>query len=158
MPYEDLLSSHVIRPHRFNLTETRVRVEEMLALAQRDLQYADGGGLPLDLHYVCAYSVIRVAAELVMLSEGFRPDSAMGKHAAVFRFLSVVQGGHWADDAKRFDRARKIRNELEYERPNVATPEQVDELVERASRFLGEVRDWLRRHHADLLPSAPEHA
>jgi hypothetical protein len=151
MSYDSLLNSHVIREHRFNRREAQVRVEEMLLLSDRDLEYAQAGGLPLDLHYLCAYSVTRVAAELVMLSEGFRPDSAMGKHAAVFRFLGEVDAGRWAVEARFFDKARQIRNELEYERPNVATQAEVDELTGRAAAFLADVRHWLRLRHPELL-------
>lgn len=155
MPYEDLLSGGVIRPHRLNDEEMRVRIEEMLALAERDLGYGEAGGLPSDLHYICAYEAARTAGQTIMLAEGFRPGKAEGNHLAVFHFLQRVDRGRWRDEARLFDQAREKRNTLQYVRPGVATEADVRELAARAHAFLSDVLDWLHLPHPDLLPPPP---
>jgi hypothetical protein len=160
MTYADLLRQRIIRRHQFGLSELRVRVEEMLVLVDRHLEDARATGISLDAHYVFGYAAARVAAEIMMNCEGFRPGHTMGNHAAVFEFLRHLDGGRWLADADYFDHARQTRNVIEYERPNVATQEEVDEIAGRAAQFLAEVRDWLRHNHPDLLPvppSPPEH-
>lgn len=155
MPYDDLLGRGVIRQHRFNEKEMRVRVEEMLALAKRDLECGEATGLPCDLHYICAYEAARTAGQILMLAEGFRPGKTEGNHYAVFHFLQRMDAGRWADEARFFNKAREKRNELQYVRPGSATEVDVQELAARARAFLLDVLDWLRRHHPDLLPLPP---
>lgn len=154
MPYESLLSCGIIRPHRFDQQETRVRVEEMFALIERDLEAATSTGLDPDLHYIFAYSAARTAAEVVMLSEGFRPGRAIGSHAAVFVFLGTVDHQRWQAEAVFFDQARQTRNVLQYQRAGVVGVDEAVGLAERAATFTSDVREWLRRHHPDFYPPA----
>lgn len=132
-----------------------MRVEEMFALIERDLEAAAGAGLDADLHYIFAYSAARTTAELVMLSEGFRPGRTIGNHAAIFVFLGASNNGRWNREAVTFDLARQARNVLQYERPGVVSAADSETLRQHAAAFAREVTDWLRRHHPDFLPPSP---
>lgn len=160
MSYESLLAAGIIRPHRFNNDELRVYIEEMFVVIDRYLEDANASGISFDAHYSFAYAAARVAAEIMMFSEGFRPGTAVGNHAAVFIFLTDMEDGDWAKDAKYFDRARQKRNIIEYRRAGIATESQVQELADVSAVFLVRVRDWLAKHHPELVPnppSPPEH-
>lgn len=160
MPYEPLLKRNVIRPHELDQRQLRKRVEEMLILTQSHLTDAQATGLSVDAHHSFAYGVARVAAELIMLAEGFRPGRAGSNHVNVFIFLRHVAEGRWAVLARRFDRARKKRNVAEYERVGAITETELAEMQQLAEQFLGEVRHWLTKHHPELIPapsSPPEH-
>jgi len=155
MSYESLQHDGIIRRHRFDQDELRVNVEEMLALVAQDLGDAKGSGISLDAHYGFAYNAARVAAEILMLAEGFWPGKAIGNHAAVFMFLGDMEAGDWADEAEFFDDAREKRNVMQYRRAGVATQAEVHEVADAAMRFVSRVRDWLTKHHPELVPDPP---
>ena len=155
MAYEPLLKRNVIRPHELDQRQLRKRVEEMLILTQSHLTDAQASGLSVDAHHGFAYGVARVAAELVMLAEGFRPGRSGSNHVNVFIFLRHVAEGRWAVLARRFDRARKKRNVAEYERAGTVTETELAEMQQLAAAFLGEVSDWLAKHHPELVPDPP---
>lgn len=150
MPYESLLENDVIRLHGLSDAVVGRRILEMSQVLVRHQQDADNSDTSIDGRYNFTYAVARIAAEIVMLAEGYRPGRAWGNHAAVFAFLKTFPDATWQKQAKLFDDARKMRNILEYERANLVTPEDLEELRAQVDRFLYEMKLWLQADHREL--------
>ena len=88
-----MLADDTVRAHGLTATETAKRLQEMEQVARRHLADADAPGLSPDGKHNLAYTAGRVAAEMVMVAEGFRAGRGMGKHVAVFAFLTVAANG-----------------------------------------------------------------
>ena len=81
MTYDALLASDTLRPHALTADETVKRLEEMARVARRHLADADAPGLSPDGKHNLAYTAGRLAAEMVMVAEGFRAGRGMGKQS-----------------------------------------------------------------------------
>ncbi|MEN6544909.1 MAG: hypothetical protein ABFE07_02615 [Armatimonadia bacterium] len=153
MPYESLLRRDVIRAHGLTVEEISKRIVEMFAVIERHLQDVEATDISVDGRYNNTYGAARVAAEIVMMAEGFRPGRAYGNHAAVFAFLRAFPHEAWQMQARLFDEARKKRNILEYERANIVTQTELDTLRTQVERFLYEMKLWLQADHRELQPT-----
>jgi len=149
MSYNDLLAAKAIRSHGLPPNGLRGAALEMLSLVERHLADSEADVISCDARHNLAYAAARVAAEVVMFTEGFRPDRGAGSHAVVFAFLREVEGGRWRTEAVYFDRARKKRNLSEYEKTGLVTELEADELREQARTFSDQVREWVRQRHPD---------
>lgn len=77
-----------------------------------------------------------------MATEGYRRGSGEGQHAIIFDFLARLEGGRYAQQAAYFHRARKLRNETEYERVGIISESLADDVLRQAREFVAEARRW----------------
>jgi hypothetical protein len=147
MTYDALLANDTVRPHGLKPEETTKRLQEMEEVARRHLADAEAPGLSADGKQNLAYTAGRIAAEMVMVAEGFRAGRGMGKHVAVFVFLAVATNGKWSADAEYFDRRRQRRNVSEYEQTGTISPTEAKTVAREARRLLGEVLAWIDESH-----------
>lgn len=143
MSYDALLANDTVRAHGHTAEETARRLREMEQVARRHLADADAPTLSPDAKHNLAYTAGRVAAEMVMVAEGYRAGRGMGKHAAAFVFLGVVAEGKWAAEAGYFDKRRQRRNVSEYEQAGTISPTEADTVVRAAGRLIDEVLAWI---------------
>jgi hypothetical protein len=142
------LANDTVRAHGLTPEERVKRLQEMEAVARRHLIDADTSGLSADGKHNIAYTAARVAAEMVMVAEGFRAGRRTGKHASVFAFLAAVDEGRWSAEARYFDRCRRRRNISEYEQAHTVSPTEADAVAQEAERLLGEVLEWVGEAHS----------
>ena len=147
MSYEDLVGSETIRPHGLTPEQQARRLAEMLSLARQHLADAAQTAISRDARYSLAYAAARVAAEAVMLAEGYRPGRGPGGHAAVFTFLRRVDNPQCSAVAAYLDAARRKRNVAEYERPGTVTTHELQELATEAAAFVAAVCAHLAPNH-----------
>jgi len=88
MSYDALRANDTVRVHGHTDEEIAKRLQEMEQVARRHLADAESIGLSPDAKHNLAYTGGRVAAEMVMVAEGFRAGRGMGKH--VERFTSKL--------------------------------------------------------------------
>jgi hypothetical protein len=112
----------------------------MLDLAAQHLRDAAQDVVSLDARYALAYGAVRLAAETVMLVEGYRPGRGPGAHAAVFAFLRHTSDDDWSGAAAYYDAVRRKRNVAEYERSGQVTVDELDELLTEAKAFVGSLQ------------------
>jgi len=141
--YDALLASDTVRPHGHTAGEVAQRLQEMEQVARRHLADAEAQALSPDAKHNLAYAAGRVAAEMVLVAEGYRAGRGMGKHAAVFVFLGEAAGGRWSAEAAYFDQRRQRRNVSEYEQSGTISPTEAGTVAREAWRLLGEVAAWL---------------
>jgi hypothetical protein len=151
MPYGDLVSEGRIRPHGMTPEECRQHLAELLTLAELDLFDASIAQRPLDRRQNSAYEAARAVADTVLAAEGYRRAGGDGQHAVLFAFLRLVDGGRFAEAARYFDIARKLRNKSRYEKTGVISEATAIGTIKRAQQFLVEVRAWLAEKHPDLV-------
>ena len=88
MPYERLLKSNRIKPHRANQNE----IKQLLQLATRDLNTAKRNlDEAPDWAYSIAYNSILQAGRALMFFEGYRPRGSE-QHATVVEFVEERLG------------------------------------------------------------------
>ena len=146
--YDALLANDTVRPHGLTAEETAKRLQEMEQVARRHLGDAGAPGLSPDGKHNLAYTAGRIAAEMVMVAEGFRAGRGMGKHAAVFVFLTVAANGRWSAEADYFDKRRQRRNVSEYEQAGTISPTEADTVARASRRLLEEVLKWIEESRA----------
>ena len=103
--------------------------------------------------YVHAYGAALALGAAVGRGAGYRARG-QGHHQTVFEALELV----WPearDRARFFDRCRRKRNRLTYDRPEEVTPEETKELLGDVEGFRDEVLAWMKIHRADALPPPP---
>jgi len=143
MSYDALRTNDTVRAHRHAAEEVVERLQEMEQVARRHLADAEALALSPDARHNLAYSAGRVAAEMVMVAEGFRAGRRMGKHAAVFAFLTVAAGNRWSAEADYFDKRRQRRNASECEQAGSISPTEAETIARAARLLLEEVLAWL---------------
>ena len=151
MPYSDLEREGRIRPHTMTAVECRQHLAELLELAELDLFDASIAQRPLDRRQNSAYEAARAVADAVLAAEGYRRTGGEGQHVVLFVFLQLVDEGHFAEAARYFDIARKLRNKTRYEKAGVVSEATAIGTIQRAQQFLAEARAWLAERHPDLI-------
>lgn len=116
------------------------RVEEALALADRDLAVA-GRVLELDPDwaYAIAYNAMLQAARALLFAEGYRP-AGKNQHVAVVRFVAVRIG---LVEAAGLDRLRRKRHATVYDMAGTIGQSEAEAAVRRAGGFVTLVRGLL---------------
>jgi hypothetical protein len=151
MPYEQLLRSGRIRPHRTN----RQEIAALLGVVTRDLKDAAITALSADRRFATAYNAVLQAATAIMYSEGFRSQN-MGHHATVFEFMREALGPDFCDLADYFDACRRKRNVADCVGVGSVSNTEAEELLREASAFAISDRNWIQEHHSELSEGAPQ--
>lgn len=144
--YERLLREGRIRRHG----RQREEIADLLAVVERDLKDAALSNLSPDRRFAIAYNAVLQMARAVMFSEGYRTHGT-GHHATTFDFLAEALGSKYAELVDYFDDCRRKRSLADYVGVGYASQTEADELLTEAINFAQIARDWIRRHHPDLM-------
>ena len=120
------------------IATSRIEVEQLLRIAERDLGQAATEALHLDTRYALAYNAALQLATVVLRLHGVRVRK-QAFHARTFAELKDRLPEDQRPVAEYFDRARRKRNIAAYQQADVVSETEVDDLIERASAF----RDWV---------------
>lgn len=66
--------------------------------------------------------------------------------------MPMILGAEREDDADYLDRCRRKRNIAEYDRTDVMTGRDAQELIEFTRELRVSVLQWLEQHHPNLVP------
>ena len=103
--------------------------------------------------YVHAYGAALALGAAVVRGVGYRPRGE-GHHATVFEALEFV----WPEARQRarfFDRCRRKRNRMTYDRPEEVPPEEAKDVLDQVEVFREEVLAWMKTHRADAITPPP---
>ncbi len=122
-------------------------IKQLLAIAERDLGQARIDGLHLDTRFSVAYNAALQLATAVLRLHGVRIRKA-GFHQQTFAELKTRLPAGMRNVAEYFDRARRMRNAAAYDRVNVVSEGDVDDLIRQVEIF----RLWVVREveHSNL--------
>lgn len=135
---------------------SKVNAADLLGLVDRDI--ADGSleKISSDGRFEHAYSAMRTLCQLALHAEGYRVHKGQPGHERVIESLKYTLGPEWNDQADYFDLCRRTRNSLMYDRADVVSQTDADELLESAKKLREAVIAWLRSKHTDLVPETLE--
>lgn len=113
-------------------------IKQLLAIAERDIGQARIDSLHLDTRFSLAYNAALQLATAVLRLHGIRIRKA-GFHQQTFAELKTRLPAEMRNVAEYFDRARRKRNAAAYDRVNVVSERDVDDLIEQVGAF----RAWV---------------
>lgn len=146
MTLENLLRTHQLKRHQTNADE----IGRLLEAARRNLQDAGISGLSAVSRFDIAYKAIMQCALLAIMVSGYRPSTDVpGHHATVIQSLPLTMGLS-AERVMVLDALRKKRNLNDYSGAGVSEGE-ADSCARAAETLLGDVIEWLRGSHPELL-------
>jgi uncharacterized protein (UPF0332 family) len=110
MTLEDLLNQGRLKHHKTSERE----IQNLIALARRDIKDAKIIGLSLDRRFACAYNAVLQLATILLYSKGYRPKG-VGHHFTVFQAMKIIMGTDYHAIADYFDSCRSKRNITDYD-------------------------------------------
>lgn len=147
MSFEDLRRSRRLRPHDTSPEEIR----GLLQKARRDLQHARVADDSEDWRFIAAYSAALSLCTIPVAASGYRA-SGPGHHATIIYALSASFGSEAVKLMNYLDDCRELRNEALYEKPGLASVEEVEQLITVVEKLREFVLAWLAEEHPKLLP------
>ncbi|MFO7675172.1 MAG: hypothetical protein R6X12_02475 [bacterium] len=124
-------------------------VRFLLAIADRELGDSRVEGLSVEARFNHAYSAALQSAAAALAACGYRAERS-GYHYRVIDSLRLTVGLD-VRQVERLDRARRKRNLSDYERPDVVSLQEAEEMVKLARDVRRQVQDWLATNHPDFL-------
>ena len=132
MSYSKLLADRKIRRE----PGVKVQVGDQQAAAKRDLEAARKFGSDEEWTFNIAYNAMLLAGRAVMFSEGYRPTTGEGGHAAVIEFLRIRLDPSFRPMLDLMDRMRRQRHRITYEAIETVSPAQIAEALKTAEEFV----------------------
>lgn len=130
----------------------RAEIRQLLAVVDRDLADANVRRLSVDRRFTTAYNAALQLATVVLRASGFRASStSAGHHWVTLAVLPEFMGPEQQARRVFLDSCRRARNQADYDRIDVVSKADVEELLEDTLAFRGETLDWLGREHPELV-------
>jgi uncharacterized protein (UPF0332 family) len=134
-----------LRPHQTSPEQ----IEELFAIADRDLVDARTERLSTDWQFGIAYNAALKLCTILLYAEGFRPEKKLA-HYRTLQALPLILGSEKQADSDYLDTCRSKRNTAEYDLVGCVSPEEATEHIEFASDLRNAVEVWLRKKHPEL--------
>ena len=144
MSLEDWLNDKLIVKHRPSAGE----IANLLHICDRDLEKVQIIELGPDWRLSIAHNAALQAATAALAAAGYRARKE-GQHYYVILSLAFTIN---TDPAiiKQLDKFRQKRNISDYERANLVTEQEAEEMIALAKQLRDDVEQWLRSHHPEL--------
>lgn len=141
MNFDNWLTEGRLRPHQTSKQE----IEDLLAVADRDLADAAIESLSLDRRFLITYDAAITLATIPLYVRGYETHG-QGHHWLIFKALPQVMGEELKELSEYFDLCRTKRNVSTYDRGGQITEKEVEELIAEVHTFRRLVRTWLNRN------------
>jgi len=129
---------------------SRTEIRDLRGVVLRNLADAQITGLSEDGRFSHAYDAARILANVVVRASGFRVKGEGGGHDNTFLALKVAAPA-FEKMAVYFDACRRQRNNFLYERANIVSYTEMEELLWEVSAFSLAGDAWLQKHHPELI-------
>ena len=123
-------------------------IKQLLAIAERDLCQAQMDNLHLDTRFSLAYNAALQLATAALRLHGIRIRKT-GFHQQTLAELRTRLPTAMQGFADFFDRARRKRNAASYDRVNVVSEGEVDDLIDQVGTFRAWVDAEVRRRRGN---------
>ena len=110
-------------------------LKDLLQLVERDLKDSKIDALSPDRRFATAYGAAMNLANYVIRREGYRVAAKAGHHKITFEIAGTLLGQKATQFIKYFDLCRRKRNKVDYDRTDVVSETQVDELIKAVEKF-----------------------
>ena len=149
MSWTQLVAEGRATPH----TTSAQELDDLRALVARDLADAAISGLSADRRFATAYNAVLQIAKMVIVCAGYRVKG-LGHHQTAFEAVELAMGSSVTALVVYFDTCRRKRNMVDYDRANVASETEADEILKEAESFRQLAEAWIATNHPHLQTSS----
>ncbi|MBX3414294.1 MAG: hypothetical protein KF708_16525 [Pirellulales bacterium] len=104
-----------------------------------------------DTRFTTAYGAALLLAKMALACAGYRLDSKLGgHHKTAFDALPYCVGVPVQPLTDYFDLCRRKRNEIDYDRANVASRADADEIIEQTNELRKLIESWIQEKYPAL--------
>ena len=124
-------------------------IEDLLAVAERDLKDSSAVSLSPDWQLAIAYNAALQAATAALYASGYRA----GREAHHYRIIQSLAHTIQAKQnlINQLDKFRKKRNIGGYEAAGRISKQEADEMKKLAKDLYDQIISWLHQNHANLM-------
>jgi hypothetical protein len=128
---------------------SRAEIERLLALADRDIQQSQTPGLGPEWRFDIAYNAALQLATAALAACGFRAER-QNKHLRTIETLAFTVG---VDEptVSLLDRCRRKRHVAIYERVDMISDHEAQEIIKTVLLLRELIAVWLRDQHPNLV-------
>jgi hypothetical protein len=131
---------------------TVAQIQQLLRVVDREISDAQAAGLSADGTFQHAYDAALQLCRIALLASGYRVGKGEGHHKHAIDSLRYTLGRNWCDAADHVERCSRLRGQVPYERIDVVSQQDADDLLDTARRLRTDVVDWLKENHPALVP------
>ena len=127
---------------------TRQEIQNLLALADRDLASCATTGLATDWRFAIAYNSALQSATAALAASGYLAGHEAHHHRVIQSLAFTI--GASGEFVRRFDAFRKKRNISSYEMGGAISEREATEMAALAAELRQQVERWIRRKHQEF--------
>jgi hypothetical protein len=146
MSLEDWANNRWLRQHETSPQE----IADLLAVVDRDIIDA-GRDISADWRFGIAYNGALKLCTILLYASGYRAERD-NNHYRTIDAMQLILGADRRDDVNYLDSCRRKRNIAEYDRTDVVTEGEAEELIEFTRELRAGVLQWLEQNHPELVP------
>jgi hypothetical protein len=139
MKYKRLLDNNLIAEHETSAAE----IKELFAVAERDIKDACLTGLSDDRAFATAYNAGLQLCTIIMAAEGYRTRGS-NHHRTTFDFVEESGIKAISEMAGVFDKFRRKRNDIDYDRTMVVSEKEKKEIISIVTQLKNLIKEWLK--------------
>lgn len=147
MSLQDWANEGKLRTHKTSKAE----IGQLLAVFDRDLTDAQVKTISTDRRFVIAYSAALTVSIVALAASGYRTSGEGHHYWTIQSLASTLQLD--AKTVKKFNKFRQKRNISDYERTDVISEQEVEEMISLARTLRTTIKDWLLKNYPELVES-----
>jgi len=144
---QDWANEGKLRTHKTSKAE----IGQLLAVFDRDLTDAQVKTISTDRRFVIAYSAALTVSIVALAASGYRTSGEGHHYWTIQSLASTLQLD--AKTVKKFNKFRQKRNISDYERTDVISEQEVEEMISLARTLRTTIKDWLLKNYPELVES-----
>jgi hypothetical protein len=144
---QDWLNEGKLRTHKTSKAE----IGQLLAVFDRDLADAQVKTISTDRRFAIAYSAALTVSMPGPAASGYRTSGEGHHYWTIQSLASTLQLD--AKTVKKFNKFRQKRNISDYERTDVISEQEVEEMISLARTLRTTIKDWLLKNYPELVES-----
>ena len=145
MGLEDLYRFGKIQRHKTSAEE----INNLFDVSKRCLEDASQTNISLDLRFISAYQAALAAAEALLYAYGYKAPKG-NYHYMTWEGLRNISDDHIKQTIILFDVARQKRGNAFYDRTDVISETEFDELFREAKAFVVYIKNKIRKQFPGL--------
>src|SRR3972149_4352135 len=138
---EDWLNEGRLRQHKTSKQE----INQLLAVFARDMADAQSTTISIDRRFATAYNAALTVSVAALAASGYRAAGEGHHYWVIQSLVFTLQLGD--ETIEEFNRFRRKRNTIDYERIGAVSEREVQEMLELAKGIQAKLEAWLKKNH-----------
>ncbi len=131
---------------------TMPEIQKLLQVVERERSDARAQGISVDGKFEHAYTAALQLCVLALHAAGYDVRKGESRHKRAIDSLRYTLGESWAETADYLERCSRQRGQAMYERIDVVSQQDADELLDSVEQLRTGIVGWLKGNHPQLLP------